>query len=281
MKYTDSSFDTLLKPYFDQMDLEFMSKFQKRIDDHSDATAEKYRSFLKREYRIAMFEHLADFVTEEVTLPDEPELSTQLHTNYETCRRMERIAVEQGSTNWLVSRLDCGTVRTESENRAVAQLLAFMKASQTLALLVALNRIETLPGTFKDCMTQLAEISGAISDEQWKRLTISPFSVSETLDNLRCAYGEAPLWQAPIFRDNDSLRDAGPIDDGTYWGHIRMDFVRWMLGEEKIPLPEGIDWSEVLRENDEALLYGDWRSPMPNDMRQAIEWHQHVSSNDS
>lgn len=47
-----------------------------------------------------------------------------------------------------------------------------------------------------------------------------------------------------------------------------------MLGEEKVPLPEGIDWSEALRERDEALLYGDWRSPMPNDMRQAIEWHQ-------
>lgn len=275
MYYTDTAFDGMLEPYFRRMEEELLPRFQARIGDRSPLTAERYGAYLRRHYRASMFRDMIT-IHDEVAPPAEGDWEGQLEANLTFCANWEASSLEKGSTKWLVSRLEAPTW-TDEDNRKVANLIGFTYDARHLVLATVLGKVSPNPDDYESQFRRFAELSATVPDGLWKghpMVPKSPFTVSDTIDNLRCAYGRETLWKAPIFRSRESLLQAGPLDETTYEGNLNMRYVRQMVGEEPVPLPVGVDWEKAVREQDETLLYGDWKTEMPADMAKALEWYK-------
>ena len=115
--------------------------------------------------------------------------------------------------------------------------------------------------------------------DEWHHYPMLPqsvFAISDTLDNLLCAYGRKPLWESPIFREYDGLRKAGPLDERTLYGLVNMASLASFLNHTELSLPDDMDgkWEQALRDNDEQALYGDGHTDDPADIVKAREYYE-------
>lgn len=255
-QHTDGDFE----PYFELITDEFLPKFQKKTHDFSDETAKTYREYVRRHYLTYMRSDLyGSFNQEEL-----------LERNYENSRRHAIDSISTLSAQQLLLAIQPPDPELE---KTVNTLHSYCSCAESLAFATVLGKVSPAPTDYEAQMEDFRNILMTVPPHR------RPADVSETIENIACAYGQKPLWQAPMF---DHIHSIATLDEGSLRGYVGIRMVRRMLRHElsgqsndgHVTEPADFGpWEERLGRGEmisNEEMYGDPSA----EIEQALEWRR-------